>query len=147
MLAFAAKFPTTLRHAWGVSSEQPVRSQTSPTAGNRAACAPRLRARDARHKLLPFALAALASTLGGCGHFAYSIQVNSAASRLEEARELGAEKYAPYEYYMAKEHLEKARSEAAEADYGDASSLSEDAEEYAAKAVALSREAHRGAGR
>jgi hypothetical protein len=85
--------------------------------------------------------------LGGCGHVAYSIQVNSAASRLEEARELGAEKYAPYEFYMAEQHLEKARSEAAEADYGDASNLSESAEEYAAKAVALSREAHRGAGR
>jgi hypothetical protein len=86
-------------------------------------------------------------SISGCGHVAYAIEVNSATSRIEEARQLGAEKYAPYEYYMALEHLEKARTEAAEADYGDAANLSEAAEGYAAKAVTMAREAHRGAGR
>ena len=83
----------------------------------------------------------------GCGHAVYVIEVNAASSKFEEARELGAEQYAPYEYYMAKEHLEKARTEAAEADYGDASDLSGTAEEYADKAITLARQAHRGAGR
>lgn len=93
------------------------------------------------------ALAAIALSVSACGHTVYAIQVNSASSKFEEARELGAEQYAPYEFYMAKEHLEKARTEAAEADYGDAADLSETAEDYADKAITLARQAHRGAGR
>jgi len=91
------------------------------------------------------AVAALASV--GCGNTFYAIQANSASGKLEEARELGAEQYAPYEYYYAKEHLQKAQTEAAEADYSDAVSLAESSEEYADKAIRLAREAHRGAGR
>lgn len=83
----------------------------------------------------------------GCGNTLYAIEANSAASKLEEAKELGAERLAPYEYYYAKEHLEKAQTEAAEADYGDALSLANTSEEYADKAIRLTREAHRGAGR
>lgn len=92
-------------------------------------------------------LALSAALATGCGHTLYAIEVNAASSKFEEARELGAEQYAPYEFYMAKEHLEKARTEAAEADYGDAADLSQAAEEYAEKAVTLARQAHRGAGR
>ncbi len=83
----------------------------------------------------------------GCGNTIYAIQVNAAASKVEEARALGAEQYAPYEYYYAKEHLDKAQSEAAEADYSDAVDLAEASEDYADKAIRLAREAHRGAGR
>src|SRR5262249_40506054 len=83
----------------------------------------------------------------GCGNTIYTIQVNAAAGKVEEAHELGAEQYAPYEYYYAKEHLEKAQTEAAEADYSDAIDLAEASEEYADKAIRLAREAHRGAGR
>ena len=83
----------------------------------------------------------------GCGNTLYAIEATSASAKLAEARELGAEEYAPYEYYMAKEHLDKAQTEAAEADYGDAADLSELAEEYADKAITLAHEAHRGAGR
>lgn len=83
----------------------------------------------------------------GCGNFVYAIQINSASAKLEEARSLGAEKYAAYEYYMSQQHLEKAQSEASEADYGDAIELSNVAEDYADKAITLAREAHRGAGR
>jgi sulfur transfer complex TusBCD TusB component (DsrH family) len=83
----------------------------------------------------------------GCGNALYAIQANSAASKLEEAQELGAEQYAPYEYFYAKEHLQKAQSEASEADYSDAVDLAATSEEYADKAVRLTREAHRGAGR
>ncbi len=98
---------------------------------------------------VPFALTVmgLGFALGGCGHTLYVFQANSAASRLEEARELGAEKLAPYEYFYAQQHLEKAQEEAASADYSDASNLAEIAEEYADKAVRLSRDAHRGGGR
>ena len=92
-------------------------------------------------------LAATLVSIAGCGNTLYAIQANAAASKLEEAKELGAEKFAPYEYYYAKEHLEKAQMEAAEADYGDADDLAELAEEYADKAIRLSRDAHRGGGR
>jgi hypothetical protein len=90
-------------------------------------------------------LAALGAA--GCGNTLYAVQANAASSKLEEARELGAEKYAPYEYFFAKEHLEKAETEASEADYGDAINLAETSEEYADKAIQLARDAHRGAGR
>ena len=82
----------------------------------------------------------------GCGNAIYVMQVNSASSRLEEARELGAEQLAPYDYYYAEEHLKKARQEAAEADYGDAIKLAGAAEEHAAKAAKLAREAKQGKG-
>jgi hypothetical protein len=94
-----------------------------------------------------FLLLELSLAGAGCGNVLYAVRSSAAEKRLEEARELGAEEYATYEYYMASEHLEKAKSEAAEADYGDASRLSSDAERYADKAIELSREAHRGAGR
>ena len=90
---------------------------------------------------------AFAVVATGCGNTIYAIQVNAASGKVEEAHELGAEQYAPYEYYYAKEHLEKAQSEAAEADYSDAVDLAEASEEYADKAIRLAREAHRGAGR
>jgi len=91
--------------------------------------------------------AGIALSSVGCGNTIYAIQVNAASGKVEEAHELGAEQYAPYEYYYAKEHLEKAESEAAEADYSDAVDLAEASEEYADKAIRLAREAHRGAGR
>lgn len=85
--------------------------------------------------------------LGGCGNTLYAFQASSASSKLEEAQELGAETHAPYEYYYAKLHLEKAMTEAADADYGDAIDLAEVSEEYADKAIRLAREAHSGEGR
>jgi len=94
-----------------------------------------------------FGLAGLMLGAVGCGNTLYAIQANSASSKVEEAKELGAEQYAPYEYYYARAHLIKAEQEAAEADYGDATNLAEASEEYAVKAIKLSRQAHRGAGR
>lgn len=96
---------------------------------------------------VPFAMLLLGVVTSGCGNTVYAIQANSASNALAEARELGAEKLAPYEYYYAKEHMEKAQEEAAEADYSDAINIAEEAEEYANKAIRLSREAQRGAGR
>lgn len=95
----------------------------------------------------------LASTLiclsinTGCGGSIYAITSAGAASKLEEAEALGAERYAPYEYWTAKEHLTKAMEEASTADYGDAIKFAGIAEDKAAKAVALSKQAHEGSGR
>lgn len=95
-----------------------------------------------------FALAASSClVLGGCGSTLYSIQATAASGKLEQARELGAEQSAPYEYFYAKEHLHKAQTEAAEADYSDAVDLAEASEEYAEKAIRLARDARRGVSR
>lgn len=83
----------------------------------------------------------------GCGGFFYAIYAGGATSKLEAAQQLGAEKYAPYEYHYAKEHLLKAMEEASSADYGDAINLAEEAEKSAEKAILLSKQAHEGAGR
>jgi Domain of unknown function (DUF4398) len=83
----------------------------------------------------------------GCGNTLYAVAANSASAKVEEARELGAEQYATYEFFLATEHLHKAQTEASEADYSDAANLAEKAEEHADKAIRLARDAHRGAGR
>jgi len=85
--------------------------------------------------------------LSGCGGSLYAYKATNASSKLETAKALGAEKYAPYEYYYAEAHLEKASEEAATADYGDAIDFASVAAEYADKAIVLSRDAHEGAGR
>jgi uncharacterized protein DUF4398 len=82
-------------------------------------------------------LAALASMLGasGCGGVYYTVSVNAAQTRLEQARQMGAESQAPYEYYFAREHLRQAQVEASEASYSDAAGYAETAELYAQKAI------------
>jgi hypothetical protein len=86
---------------------------------------------------------ALWCILSGCGGVHYAIVVNSAAARVEEAKAVGAEQLAPYEYYYAKEHLEQAQLEASEASYSDAANLAEEAETFANKAIELSQTARR----
>lgn len=83
----------------------------------------------------------------GCGGSIYAITASSASSKLETAEALGAEKYAPYEFFYAREHLTKAQEEAATADYGDAIKFASTAEEFAEKAIVLAKSAHEGAGR
>ena len=80
-------------------------------------------------------LAGLAGAVAGCGSVYYTVSVNAATSRLEQARQMGAEAQAPYEYYFAREHLRQAQVEAAEASYSDAASYAETAELYAQKAI------------
>jgi predicted S18 family serine protease len=96
---------------------------------------------------LAIVLALSAPAIAGCGSTLYSIRANSASGKLEQARELGAEQSAPYDYFYAKEHLQKAQSEAAEADYSDAVNLAEACEEHAEKAIRLAQEARSGAAR
>ena len=94
-----------------------------------------------------FALACALGPLTGCGGTLYAINASSANSRLEEAKELGAEQLAPYEYYYAKAHMEQAQVDASEASYSDAINYAETAEEYAEKAVNLSKAARKASGR
>jgi hypothetical protein len=94
-----------------------------------------------------FVVAVSALAVGGCGGVFYTASALGAQSKLETAQALGAEKYAPYEYYYAKEHLTKAQEEASAADYGDAITLADEADKSADKAITLSKNAHEGAGR
>jgi len=107
---------------------------------------PRLRACCIRVAQL-VVVAALGLGDTGCVGTIYAVKANAAASKLEQAKTLGAEENAEYEYFYAKAYLTKAMEEAAKAEYGDAIDFADVAEEYADKAIALSREAHRGAGR
>lgn len=91
--------------------------------------------------------AVFASMTSGCVGTIYAVKAMNASSKLEQARTLGAAELAEYEYYFAKEHLLKAQEEAAQAEYGDAIEFAGIADEYAEKAIELSRDAHRGAGR
>jgi len=73
--------------------------------------------------------------LAGCGSVYYTASATAASTRLEQARQMGAETRAPYEYYFAREHLRQAQVEAAEASYSDAASYAETAELYAQRAI------------
>jgi hypothetical protein len=77
----------------------------------------------------------LGLSLSGCGNILYTYSANGASTKLEEARQAGAEKTALYEYTLAQEHLKKAMSEASEADYGDAYELAQLAEGFADQAI------------
>ena len=80
----------------------------------------------------------LAVLSSGCGSVYYAASINSASARVEQARAVGAEKYAPYEFYYAQEHLRQAQVEASEASYGDAASYADTAELFAQKAIEIS---------
>ena len=69
----------------------------------------------------------------------YLVQVGRAERDFHEAKDLGAEKTAPYEYYSAKVRIEEAKRQAAQAEYSNAAKLSDEADTYAAKAIELSK--------
>jgi hypothetical protein len=79
------------------------------------------------------------SGLLGCGNSIYAVRVTQAATEVARAEQLDAARRAPYEYHYALEHLHKAQTEAAEADFGDAIALAEVAYEYANRAVLLAQ--------
>src|SRR5690242_7226669 len=88
-------------------------------------------------RALPFAVLLVCAmpAIEGCGSVYYAVSMSTAESRFEQARQMGAEAQAPYEYYFAREHLRQAQVEAAEASYSDAASYAETAELYAQKAI------------
>lgn len=76
-----------------------------------------------------------AQALSACGGVSYAVKIHAAEARLEEARQVGAEHAAPYEYTFAREHLRAAQIHAAEASYGDAADFAETAESFAQRAI------------
>ena len=92
------------------------------------------------------ALLCAAGALFGCGGVYYTVSVNAAQTRIEQAREMGAESKAPFEDYYAREHLRQAQVEAAEASYSDAASYAETAETYAQRAIDRIQAARRAEG-
>jgi hypothetical protein len=92
-----------------------------------------------RHPVRLLSGAVIACTLLGCGNTLYALRINNAAGRFEEARTMGAEEAAPYEYYSAEVRLQEARRQAARAEYGTAADLAHEAERYAAKAINKTR--------
>lgn len=83
----------------------------------------------------------------GCSGAYPTASVDAAQARLDQARQMGAESAAPYEYYNAKEHLRQARLSAFEARYRDAATYAETAETYAERAIALVEATKQGAPR
>lgn len=92
--------------------------------------------------LRAFALACFLAA-GGCGPVLYTTEVDSAESAVEAAREHNARWYAPYEYYYAEAHLEKAREEAASSDYEDAIRFAKVATEYGQRALRIAERQER----
>lgn len=90
---------------------------------------------------------ALAAPAVGCGGVWYTARINGVEGKVEQAKEIGAESTAPYEYYSAKERVLKAREEASHADYQDAVNLLDEAEEFADKAIQQASAVRKGAGR
>jgi hypothetical protein len=93
------------------------------------------------------ALATLALSLCQCGPVLYSVAIGDAAQTLEEARQAGADRDAPYEFHYAQEHLQKAREFAGEAEYQNALDMASVAEENARTARDIARRRQRESGR
>jgi lipopolysaccharide biosynthesis regulator YciM len=73
-----------------------------------------------------------------CGPITYVNQVTRKASReVDAARSAQADTLAPYHFTLAVEYLEKAREEAAHADFAAANRLGKKAAEAARQAIAV----------
>lgn len=72
----------------------------------------------------------------GCGPVQYLGAMSAASEACHRAERQGAERFAPYAYYSAQAHLEKAREEASEASYQDAVELARVAKQQADAALA-----------
>lgn len=105
-------------------------------------CSPRWHGFFRNAVFLLFGCASLA-----CGNGLYATRIDHALGRFEEAKALGAERTAPYDYYAAEVRIQEARRQAARAEYGTAATLARDAENYAALAVVKAQRARRGGSR
>lgn len=92
-------------------------------------------------------LVAVGSFLAACGPTFYTFNIAPASSAVEQAAEANAAEHAPYELFTARSYLDKAREEAAEANYQDAIRFAERANEYGTKARDLARRRMRETGR
>jgi len=93
-----------------------------------------------RASLLPLAFASLALAASGCGPVWYTAEVISAGSIVAEAEHADAADHAAYEYWIAREYLEKAREEAGGGSYEDAIHYAQEAHRYGAEARDHARE-------
>lgn len=91
-----------------------------------------------RYALLGACLAfgLLAAGASGCGPVWYTAEIISAESIVSEAEHADAADRSPYEYYLAREYLVKAREQASEASYEDAVHYAQEAH----RAGALARD-------
>lgn len=87
------------------------------------------------------------AALTACGPSLYTFNSIPASSAVEQARQANAAELAPYELFAAESYLDKAREEAAEANYQDAIRFAERANELGTKARDLSRQRMRELGR
>ena len=77
----------------------------------------------------------------GCGPVEYLAQVSGRASAaLAQAHRAGGDAHAPYEYTMASEYLRKAREDAGRSHYQTSLDYGRKAEEFAHRALAITRE-------
>jgi hypothetical protein len=90
---------------------------------------------------VPTAALLLAFGPAACGVVPSPVLVQAASSRIEEARAIGAERLATYEYYCAKEHLDRARSVVSDTSSRDAARLAQEAQQYASEAIELTEAA------
>jgi hypothetical protein len=81
----------------------------------------------------------LASAASGCGPVWYEAEIISAGSIVAEAEHADATEHSPYEYWAAREYLDKAREEAGGGSYEDAIHYAQEAHRYAVDARDQSR--------
>lgn len=101
----------------------------------------------AKRLMLVTGLFAGLSLLAACGPSFYTFNVIPASSAVEQARVANAAEHAPYEFFIAQSYLDKAREEAAEANYQDAIRFAERANELGTKARDMAQRRMRELGR
>jgi hypothetical protein len=100
-----------------------------------------------RRSALLVGIVVAAAVLAACGPTLYTFNSIPASQAVEQARQANAAEHAPYEYFFARSYLDKAREEAAEANYQDAIRFAERANEFGTKARDMARRRMREMGR
>lgn len=90
---------------------------------------------------LLFSTIVAAFLLCHCGGVSFNVRITAATERFDEAKLAGAEEYAAYEFYSAEARLLQARRFAAQAEYGSAILLAQQAERFSEAAIARLRKA------
>lgn len=85
-------------------------------------------------------VAAAVTYVTACVPSLYTLDLIPAAAVVEQATQVDAADHAPYEYYSARAYLDKAREEAAQANFQDARRFASKAHELGTKALDLSRQ-------
>jgi hypothetical protein len=77
-----------------------------------------------------------------CSSTAFVSKVRGANEEFAKAKALGAERYSPYEYYAAEVRLQQAKYLAAEAEYGTAMTLVDEASRLSREAIDKTNKLH-----